>query len=326
MKLKFLFVLAAILACTWAAEDGANWMKNNYGILGRRTLKQICILGSHDSGMSEYKKGTALAHPCNVLTQSYPIRDQLKFGARYFDIRPVLDNGEFVTGHYSKLPGHNYQGGNGQSIKSIIDEINQFITTHNELVLVRLSKSLNSGKSRSFDSEEWERLFHMLDGTKNLFYTSNGKVYLPGVTLEQFTNKGSKGAVLYIINEAGVSLGSRLGKGYFYYSNLDPYSKYSNTHKLNNMMKDQINKMKDFSRNSYFLLSWTLTQGAKHSGLCRVHMGKSIKELAAEANSKVWEIVQEVNSFAFPNILYVDNIKDSSFVNVVMEINKRLNA
>ncbi|CAH1392366.1 unnamed protein product [Nezara viridula] len=335
MEKKIFFVLAVIFACissnaaftqSRAGEDGSNWMKNNIGLLGRRTLKQICIPGSHDSGMSVYNKGTALAHPCNVLTQSVPIRNQLEFGARYFDVRPVLEKGEFLTGHYSKLPGGNYQGGNGQSIKSILDEINKFIASHNELVLVRLSKSLNTEKSRPFDSQEWERLFQVLDNTKNLFYTSNGNIYLPGVTLDQFTNKGKKGAVLYIINEAGVNLGSRLGKGYFYYSNLDPYSKYSNTHSLQTMMKDQINKMKDASRNSYFLLSWTLTQGGKNAGLCRVKLGKSIKDLSAEANSKLWDIVQEVSQHAFPNILYVDDIRDTSVVNVVMEINKRLNA
>lgn len=333
MERKICFFLAVIVACIWSStaftqgrsgEDGSNWMKNNIGILGRRTLKQICIPGSHDSGMSVYNKGTSLAHPCNVLTQSVPIRDQLQFGARYFDVRPVLEKGEFVTGHYTKLPGGHYQGGNGQSIRSIMDEINKFISSHNELVMVRLSKSLNTEKRRSFDSGEWESLFQLLDKTKNLFYTSNGNIYLPGVTLDQFTNKGTKGAVLYIINESGVNLGSRLGKGYFYYSNLDPYSKYSNTPHLQTMMKDQINKMKGSSSNSYFLLSWTLTQGGKNAGLCRVKMGKSIKDLSAEANSRIWDIVPEIGPYAFPNILYVDDIKDTSVVNVVMEINKKL--
>ncbi|CAH1392365.1 unnamed protein product [Nezara viridula] len=329
MEFRSVFLLTFILYCfsdsPVLGEDASNWMSNHNDILGRRSLKEICIPGSHDSGMSTLTKSTALADSCNVLTQKFPIKDQLQFGARYFDVRPVLDNGEFVTGHYIKLVGSHYQGGNGQSIKSILDEINNFISTQNELVLVRLSKSLNTQKSRPFDSDEWERLFQMLDNTKNLFSTPDETICLPEVTLDEFTNNGTKGAVLYIIYETGVHLGARLGNGYFYYSNLDPYSKYSNTHDLNAMMNDQIQKMKDNSRKKYFLLSWTLTQGFMNSAFCKLGIGgKSIEKLSEEANRKLKAIVPKVNSNAFPNILYVDYIQDSSVLETVMEINNRI--
>ena len=66
------------------------------------TLKEMCMLGSHDAGMYILNGGTIKALEHNTLTQSKSIHEQLNCGARYFDIRPVIGNGgKYLTGHYT---------------------------------------------------------------------------------------------------------------------------------------------------------------------------------------------------------------------------------
>ncbi|CAH1392367.1 unnamed protein product [Nezara viridula] len=306
--------------------DGANWMRDNINTLGKRTLKEICMPGSHDSGMSSFVSGTSMSHSCNVLTQSLPIKGQLENGARYFDVRPDIVRGNaYHTGHYMKLPGGTCIGGNGQSMVSIVDEINEFISNHNELVIVKLSHSLNAGRCGFFSMHEWEFVLRILDNTRNLYVNKDKKVRLDKLTLNHFTNNGTKGAVLYITNESEVKLWHRLGQGFFYESNLNLYDVYANTNLLPRMMKDQIKKLKEVSKKYFFLLSWTLTQGAKGAILCRMKLSRSIKELAVLAHDSLPKIIPEINSDVFPNVLYVDDIRNTEIVSVAMDINNKLN-
>lgn len=305
--------------------DGANWMRDNIHTLGKRTLKKICMPGSHDAGMSVFVSGSSMVHSCNVLTQSLPIRGQLENGARYFDVRPdIVSGNKYQTGHYTKLPGGNCLGGNGQSIISIVNDINEFISNHNELVIVKLSHSLNSERCRYFSMHEWESFLRILDKTRNLYVNKDVKVRLDELTLNHFTYNGTKGAVLYIVDESEAKLWHRLGHGFFYESNLNLYDEYTNTYILSRMMKDQIKKMKEVSKKHFFLLSWTLTQDAKSALLCRMKFAKSIGELAVIANDNLPRIIPEINPNAFPNILYVDYIKNTEIVSVAMDINNRL--
>ena len=323
-----LFWISLALICTTVEPkdfDAANWMSDNLDLLGKRTLKHICIPGSHDAGMSQMNGGTAFASECNILTQSLPILDQLELGSRYFDVRPVISQGHFMTGHYTDMLDH-WQGGNGQSVESIVNEINLFTSRHNELVILSISTSLNTDlgntKYREFDREEWERLFTLLDRVNDPF--SGGDLYLPGVTLGQFTANGTRPAVVIVV-KGDVNLGERLGNGYFYPHNLKLYDRYSNADIFQEMARDQLKKMKEKSQNSYFLLSWTLTQHVQEAATCSVHLGKSIKELAVEAkNNLVDSVYPEVSRTAFPNIIYVDDLTTPNVAKFAMAINEKI--
>ena len=152
----------------------ASWMRDNLSILGSKKLKEICITGSHDSGMHVYTSGTAFAHDCNTLTQSKSLQGQLSAGTRYFDIRPVISAGKYYTGHYGYIDQlASWQGANGQSIESIVADVNAFVSNHKELVVLNLSHSLNTdvGNSqyRPFNQAEWDGLFAELAKIDNLY-------------------------------------------------------------------------------------------------------------------------------------------------------------
>jgi len=114
----------------WSSSGTAtvDWMQQGLGTLGNRTLRQICMPGSHDAGMSVFRPGTVGAHFANTQTQYLDFYGQLVAGSRYFDLRPVISNGQWVAGHYSKLgDGDNgvWVGGNGQSIEDIVSQVNR---------------------------------------------------------------------------------------------------------------------------------------------------------------------------------------------------------
>jgi hypothetical protein len=104
-----------------------DWMQQSLGSLGNRTLRHICMPGSHDAGMSSYHPGTVGANFANTQTQYLDMYNQLIYGSRYFDLRPVISNGKWTSGHYSKLD-QIWVGGNGQSIADIISAINKLRT------------------------------------------------------------------------------------------------------------------------------------------------------------------------------------------------------
>jgi hypothetical protein len=107
-----------------SSNPPSDWMHQNLKTLGNRKLRHICMPGSHDAGMSKLGKSTVGAVTTNTLTQDLNVREQLEYGSRFLDIRPVISDGQFTTGHYSEVAGL-WHGGNGQTIAEIIDNINQ---------------------------------------------------------------------------------------------------------------------------------------------------------------------------------------------------------
>jgi hypothetical protein len=120
-------------------------MQANLATLGGRTLRRLCMPGSHDSGMSTIGTCTFFGNADVTQTQTQGILGQLQWGARVFDIRPVISDGTFVTGHYSFITAFkDMQGCNGQSIADIITDINSFTSVAAELIILGLGGDMNT--------------------------------------------------------------------------------------------------------------------------------------------------------------------------------------
>ncbi|KMJ46464.1 hypothetical protein AB204_03710 [Xenorhabdus khoisanae] len=331
-----------ILSGTEGSYTGTNlktesWMYDNRKILGDLPLKSICITGSHDAGMSRITGGTAAGVECNTLTQSYDLLGQLNLGIRFFDIRPVISAAHYSTGHYSKV-GFSWQGANGEPIQSIINGINSFTKNNNELIIIRLSHSLNTDLGntsyRSFTQEEWDGLFDQLSKTKNLYYYQDDETGSPfslaNITLNKFTNNGANSAVLFVIRKDEknkIDLGKRYKKGFFYLDDLNIYGKYSNTNDFRKMSDEQIKKMNNFYGYKYFLLYWTLTQSTAQSILCKLPGVDSIKDLANYANQNLSAYPYIViDSSSYPNIINVDNVLDTNITAFAVAINYKVHS
>lgn len=324
------FVLAGSEGHFMSTDLPTDWMQKSLGTIGNRTLRHVCIPGSHDAGMSVLRAHTAFIKDSNVLTQYKSIGQQLALGSRYLDIRPCISAGTYVAGHYSYVDVVVYkgwQGGNGQTIAEIINDLNTFTATNKELVILNMSHAYNTDagneKYPDFNQEQWNGLFKQLAaGANNLFFAPGGNngVDLTGLTINQFIG-GGQAAVVIVLEPGNISLGSYGGKGFYTYSQVNAWNRYADTNNLNNMVNDQLKKMKDNRPNqdqTYFLLSWTLTQDALQafSGV------PSITSLADTANAQIYDQVMGASSKkTYPNILMVDGLKDSSVGALAVAIN-----
>ena len=305
--------------------NAADWMQDNISLLGDVLLRNMCIVGTHDAGMSVYTSGTAFAYECSTLTQSNSIGGQLMLGSRYFDIRPVISSGQYYTGHYGNISQiDSWQGANGQSIQSIISDVNNFTSQHRELVILNLSHSLNTdvGNSsyREFNQQEWNDLFSTLKALNHLYIAYDPIGDLTQSALKQFISAGP--AVVVIVQDSQYLPPEMEGQGFYSYACFDVFNDYANSNDVSTMANDQIGKMRANMPSKYFLLSWTLTQNATQATTCELGTASSIKQLADDANQQLSTLLYpQVTRSNYPNIIYVDNMVSSDATAMAMAVN-----
>lgn len=284
-----------------------DWMHQNLATLGCHPLRHICIPGAHDAGMSTLNGGTFLTMPENTLTQWTDIAGQLSAGIRYFDIRPVIAGGQFVSGHYSKI-GSNWFGGNGQSLADIVSQVNSFLSQNNELVILDLSHMFNTDdKWRTLHPDEFSRLLTQLQGLQHLYSGPTGpNGDLSSLPLNNFIANGP--SVIVINSESSVSLPPNPPAGIFPLNALSIYNNYANTPFAPVMRSDQLKKMAQQKPNRdapMFLLSWTLTTPADIRGLAT----QAADMLFESSNQGLWSTVYNNRGVgSAPNILMLDGI------------------
>lgn len=294
------------------AGDLTDWMQQSLGSLGNRTLKHICMPGSHDAGMSEFDPGTIGAHWTNSQTQVLNFYDQLVAGSRYFDLRPVISGGEFKAGHYSALEDL-WVGGNGAKLADIITQVNDFTAKYKELVIINLSHTLDTDNDyKELSQDQWNQLFDQLKGLNNRFTVADpGTTDFSANTLDSYIKDAASVLVIAQL-PGGVSLGDYASQGFFHQDHFPVYDSYANSNSYDAMRDDQLTKLTaernivadDGARKDKFhVLSWTLTQQVEDV----LNPEKAILNLASEVYDQLY--TDAFNAFtpeSFPNVLYVD--------------------
>ncbi|KAH7400960.1 PLC-like phosphodiesterase [Phaeosphaeria sp. MPI-PUGE-AT-0046c] len=320
------WIMSTDEAGNWWSNSGTytDWMQQSMGSLANRTLKHICMPGSHDAGMTTFTPGTIGANYANTQTQYLNFYQQLMVGSRFFDLRPVLSNGQWVSGHYSALENDIediWLGGNGQTIASIIQQINDFTAKYQELVIINLSHTIDTdNKYKDLSQDQWNKLFDTLKGINNRYTVSDpGNTDFTSKVLGDFiTDRASVFIFAQLPN--GISLGNYVSQGFYSSANFPYYDSYSNTNNRANMKSDQIKKLKDnrnivsdasARKDKFHVLSWLMTQQPEDVLIFE----KAIMNMAAEAFD---DLVSDAwNAFtpqSFPNVLFVDalGIRDKS--------------
>jgi len=321
------WIMSIDQAGKWWSNSGpvgaySDWMQQSMGSLANRTLRHICMPGSHDAGMGpDFEPGTFGSHFANTQTQYLDIAGQLMAGSRYFDLRPVISNGQWVSGHYSRLGDSDlWVGGNGQSIASIIQQINDFTSKHQELIILNLSHTLDTDNQfLDLTQAQWNSLFDTLKQLNNRFITATN----PGTTdfstrkLSTFiTDRASVFTIAQL--PSGISLGPYATQGFYTSQNFPVYDSYSNTNSRTTLKSDQLAKLASnrnlsASKSTFHVLSWTLTQQPDDV----FNFDRAILNLAAGALD---DLVSEAwNAFtpdSFPNVLFVDalGVREKSVV------------
>lgn len=280
----------------WASSsliyDRAQWMHNNYAQLENKTLQEITIPGCHDAGMI-MARGEA---PKPAFNQNLSFKDQLLYGARYFDLRPEHIGGKFYINHSLTI---------GESLENILADAASFMRESRELVILKFSHYA------FFSNPIYREMLQMIyDKLSAWMLTSMDNVNLATVELKHFLNNQGHGTVLIVCDDVNDDnfparnprSGFHIYKDsinkdrWFTVSNIRVFDVYANTSSYEKMRNDQEQKFSEFNAKSadsttdLFLLSWTCTPDA--SGLLMPY------HLAKTPNAYLGE---EMMRFKIPN-------------------------
>ncbi|KAK0616879.1 PLC-like phosphodiesterase [Immersiella caudata] len=314
------WILSGLLFEFSANDISSAWMSRDLGTLGCRILRHICLPGSHDAGMSRRDGGTVFGTEGRTRTQHLDIGQQLAQGIRYFDLRPVISDGQYKTGHYSHISG-SFQGANGQSFDEIINQVNDYTDKHSELVILYLSGTYNTDLGpdsyRAFNQDEWDGLLSQL--AQGLHHLSSAPSLFPGtdigwLRLDTFISATSA-AVIVVVDDKDIDLGSREGHGFISSTRFSLVNEYSNTNDKDKMADDQFDKLNRYRGGSIdgdsgFLMSWTLTLSTSDT-----IGGTSVLTLADWANNALYSAGYFWDRYVktplvFPNVLMIDDVPD----------------
>jgi len=304
----------------------ANWMRDNWATLGSLNVKQICLPGAHDAGMSVARNCTKFGSACNTQTQTLGMSELLRVGVRYFDLRPTLFGASFVTGHYQDtgiwLVGN--QGCNGEGLTAILDAVAAFIDGGaRELIVLKFSHFYNRDADRSFNNADFQALFQLVNDRlgNRLFVNNTGRRLAQLSLAELMPTRGTVWAVF----DLKITSGS-LPAGMYTYADYDPtkpnptvadlvvYDEYSETNTLATMTGDQLSKLADKANHGgdMFLLSWTLTlsktQATTGSECILPLSGPANDALAPDLHDAYFACA--LDRERIPNVLYVDTAAD----------------
>ena len=343
----------------WAHPD--QWMSLQNSIIGTRTLSQIALPGSHDTGMSASNiNGCYLGHSCNTETQYEDMAGQLALGARFFDIRPMIDDGQdggsdkVTTGHATKF-GNDTAGCRGESKESILNALQNFFADakhSNELVILRISHCMyppGQGHGDCTVEQQSEFAHAVVNGLEDRgVKVVKGEIDLKSEQLNDLLKLGNVIVVAHNVRDRdnGIYLWG-YGDGFDYYI----YDEYSNTEKFKVMTDGGTNNSGDpdagqiakllnpdhHSSKEYngFLLSWTLTLTDSHATDCPSTNPRSIVDMSLIAEPRINEYMKllvedgvdvngttkKITKTLFPNILFVD-IFDQVATHAAMYLNE----
>ncbi|KAF2004632.1 hypothetical protein P154DRAFT_571846 [Amniculicola lignicola CBS 123094] len=115
--------------------NAITWQRSMYEVIKDRDFRHVVVPGSHDGCMSKVNDinsgwnggGTS----GNTETQSLDHDNQLKVGARYFDMRIVSTNGgAFWLAHVNTEDSAVPTGSTGDSLEALIQGVNRLMTDY----------------------------------------------------------------------------------------------------------------------------------------------------------------------------------------------------
>jgi len=150
----------------------ADWMVKNKGVLENLPINRVPLLGSHDAGSCDLNSGSP---PCkgylthsdhhihrmprgsdltSARCQSASIKDQLRYGVRYFDLRIALQDGVYQIEHMWMSTPLLGEGG-------VFAQIKDFLREYPQEIIILHMQELYSDTGR-MDSDEAEVYFQLI--------------------------------------------------------------------------------------------------------------------------------------------------------------------
>ncbi|KZN47350.1 hypothetical protein [Pseudoalteromonas luteoviolacea] len=303
-------ILYGLWYSTSILTNRASWIQDRLGELGNKTISELALPASHDSGM--YKGGLAVFGK----TQDLSIKGQLEAGVRYFDLRPKWTGSKFVIYHGPIT---------GPDLSEVLSDIRSYCEQgHKELAILKFSHfdGINSDNYPVFRQQVEDAIGSWMVKTK-----PEGKRLAEG-TLNEYVNDGTA-MMVAIGNDLSIN---QPQQGFWVYKDWDSssvakadltvFDEYSDTISFSTMKQDQFKKFEEFTGQckkdpsvpcDLFLLSWTLTPPT------------AVWPVSKEANRALGSAMVELpakNQYGkIVNLLYVDYVEYARATDVAIAQN-----
>ncbi|KAK6521473.1 hypothetical protein TWF506_001686 [Arthrobotrys conoides] len=154
----------------------AGWMQHNMCNIGDVKINEyMCLPATHDSGMDHHSWSTTHGTKNRTLNQTLGIGNQLRLGARWFDLRPMLLDGDWYCGHFSSIPTFGWQGATGVKLQEVIDEVNEFLDKYPELVILRVTHLHDARTGATIPQHHQQLLKKLFNGLKHIYWGKDKK-------------------------------------------------------------------------------------------------------------------------------------------------------
>ena len=323
--------------------DGATWMAQLFSTIGGQQLSNICLPGTHDSGMSQVSNASVGAYAGNTQTQTLTIEQQLLQGIRYIDCRPTIWKGELYFGHfsYTNTLDLGWLGATGQSWDEIVKDITNFFSVpgrNQELLVLDFCNGLNYdnpyGKDSyglsPADSDIW--LNSINNNLGSLLYKRTGNTNPCTEILSNILTNN-----VQIIAHFDNTFNSTLltpENGFWTDNQWKFGGSYKDTNDLQTMVDDQKQKMLNYVHSNedpgLLITSWTLTQDTKQAIFCN----PTIEQLSEAPNNTLlqymegWIAINQINNRIYPNMIITNyaNENVTQILNLTTQINLLINS
>ncbi len=327
------------------------WMSVYKNLIQEKSFGEICVPGTHDAGMgpsstkfpnflSTFEFTTAAFQ-----TQDFGVGGQLERGARWIELRPMLDE----SGKYTTYHGTGQMGGTGQSFDSIIAEVNAFMAKNpQEIVVLTLSNGQRMSGYQGFNNDDWNTFLttYIHDGTRNKFNNALTQADLTACNASQYLVTGQPttnyfsvpvkhffGKVIVLVNEGSspitdatkVDFANRGIFGTNSFSVVDTGYEDSSTMSKDEYFNRQLTKMEGKTEKrartaTPLVLNWTLTQSTTTAIISTLTRVDSIKDLSLDEHaylvSHFQSKVQANNFTQYANVIPID-FCDTNVLNTV---------
>ncbi|KAI9370696.1 PLC-like phosphodiesterase [Aspergillus egyptiacus] len=304
-----------------------NWMKGLYDVIKDRPLQHIVMPGTHDSGMSTISgQIVSIGSEGNTQTQGLNIYDQLRVGARWFDMRIVSVHKaneadyDFWIAHVNDENADVPVGNTGESLADVINEVNRFTSENpGEIIILKIRylvglRRIPVGGPISWDNGIVNNFFTELKKINNRCGNLDTRVQFQHQPASYFMdqNRGA-GCVLFLLDGGNLQEGvphDSITDGIYPYSQMAVNDNWSNQPQTEPVAEHQISVWAGIERaepfvNDQFLISqWLVSADAIQTTLL------TIQNIAVMPTNPAlyWAGVNAMSPTKWPNVLLVDYI------------------
>jgi hypothetical protein len=299
--------------------DHSNWMEKVMVAQPGISLNKLVMPGSHDAGMYDVNYPYDIStekHPEWAKTQTLRIGQQLRAGARYFDLRIRADQGLLRAAHWSVVGGKWY-GALGAPLNDILNDVVDFLKHYGpkEVVVLKFSH----GDDSDLCGKVVKRVKDIVGDAGLLYNPAGARINLATSHLLRTTPLSEMaGKVVAVFGGDGAGYDGHWNpaEGIFPYvdmpennasnadvhitptSRLYVYDRFADAGTQSAMWKDQQGKLTNYGgpgKDYLFLLSWTLSGNVNVS---------DIEVLAGITNPRLPKTLLGMTNK--PNIVFMD--------------------